>query len=104
MLNEEKDYSQAYMPIWRRQIIILLVVLVFAIGGIIAAVLGNKTLFFILFGVAIVTSVISSSILKCPACGCNICWNTKTRGYGTQPFALVPFDKRCPRCGAILRK
>jgi len=101
MINEEKDYSQIYMPIWRRQIIILLVVLVFAISGIIAAALGNKTLFFILFGVAIVTGGISSFILKCPACGCNIWLNTRAR---VPPFGPFPFGKRCPRCGAILRK
>lgn len=98
MINEEKDYSQTYMPIWRRQIIIILV---FAVGMVIGALL-NRTLFFILFGVALVTGVINLLILKCPGCGCYICWNTKTRG--TLGKSLIPFDKKCPRCGAILRK
>ena len=103
MMNEEKDYSQTYVPIWRRQIIIFLLALVLAAAGIIAAVLGHTTLFYILFGVGLGISVIISFILKCPGCGCYICWNTKARGYALRP-AAVPFDKRCPRCGAILRK
>ncbi len=45
MINEEKDYSQTYMPIWRRQIIIILV---FAVAMVIGALL-NRTLFFIFY-------------------------------------------------------
>ena len=104
IMNEEKDCSQTYVPIWKRQIIIFLLMLALAAGGIIAAALRHITLFYILFGVGLAVTVIISFILRCPACSCYICWNTKTRGYGTRAFAAVPFDKKCPRCGAILRK
>ena len=98
-MNQEKDCSQTYMPIWRRQIIIILV---FAIGVVIAALLRNRALLFISFGAMLVTGVINLLILKCPACGTSICWNTKSH-VALKP-SFIPFDKKCPRCGAILRK
>ncbi len=102
-MNDAKDYSNIYTPLWKRQVIIFLVALALGTIGIIFAALGNKTMFCVLFVCAFVTTIIISFILRCPACGCYICWNTKARGYLTYP-APIPFDKKCPHCEAILRK
>ena len=103
-MNEGKNYSKVYTSLWKRQIVIFAVALVLGGFGIFSAFLGNTTLFYILFLGALVITIIISFILKCPACGCYICWNSKARGYKTQPYAVVPFDKKCPQCGVILRE
>ncbi len=103
-MNDAKDYSNIYAPLWKRQAIITLVALALGSIGIIFAVLGNKTMFCILFVCALVTTIIISFILRCPACGCYICWNTKVYGYRNCAMAPIPFDKKCPHCEAVLRK
>ncbi len=103
-MNGEKNYSKIYTAIWKRQIVIFSIALVLAGLGIFSAFGGNTALLYILFLVALIITIIISFILKCPACNCYICWNSKARGYKTQPYAVVPFDKKCPKCGVILRE
>lgn len=99
-MKEGKDYSSVYRPIWKRQIILILI---FSIGTIISMViLKDRSLSIIFFGLTAATGIINFLILACPACGCKICFNTRMRGVSG--YTVMPFDKICPKCGAVLRK
>lgn len=103
MRDAVRDYSKIWTPQWKQQIFIMIMAFLIALVGMLAALSGHRILFYVLFGIAVVISVYRLSKLRCPACGCYVCMNTKARGYHAS-FGVIPFDKTCPQCGVILRK
>jgi len=99
-MREGKDYSSVYMPIWKRQTILILILIIGTIASFL--ILKNRSLSVIFFGLTIATGIINFLILACPACGCKICLNTRMRGVSG--YTVMPFDKICPKCGAVLRR
>lgn len=106
VMPDNQDLSDIYLPLWNRHILITAVTLILGLGAIILAFLfGSKPVYITVIVVWLISTIIVSLTIRCPACDCLLCWKSKKRlGYALLPFIPIPRDNSCPQCGVILRK